>query len=389
MTCDPTSHSCVAAKSEDDPNARCAGTCDSTGACKSKQGQTCNAVAGGCVSGTTCSPDGYCCDTACTGSCMACDLAGMQGTCMPIAQGSAPHGNRSACTTDGTSCGGSCNGAGACSYPTGSCGGSTCSGSGPYTYTPAPSCNGAGKCVAASSTSCGNYACNGSMSCYLTCTSQSQCLVGDVCSGSVCQACTSGQPACGNTCCGGSTPVCVAGQCKQCQANSDCTVHNYYACSNNNTCVCRSKSTSNLLVNPGFDTDLSGWSGYATAKTWSSLDAEACPGSGSLATVNGEDQIQQCVPVSAGTSYNVGFQYKQSVAGSFTCYITFFAGPTCLSDDEISSLPYISPTSTGSNWQPYSSVVTAPAGAAGLQILCGSAGVSNLDEFYVNPSGGF
>lgn len=65
---------CTAVKSQDDPTG-CTGTCDAIGACKAKKGQTCQSVAGGCLTGTTCSPDGICCDKDCTGSCEACDIA--------------------------------------------------------------------------------------------------------------------------------------------------------------------------------------------------------------------------------------------------------------------------------------------------------------------------
>ena len=320
-----TSHACVAVKSAADPNGRCAGTCDASGACKSKQGQTCNTVPAGCVSGTTCSPDGYCCNTACTGSCVACDIAGMQGICTSIAKGAMPHGNRSACASDGSSCGGSCDGAGACSYPTGACGSATCSGAGPYTFTPAASCNGAGKCVAGAATSCGAFACNGSSSCCMSCNSQSQCVAGDVCTNNACQACSGGKPACGNSCCGGASPACVGGQCKECATNADCTANHYYTCANNNSCICQPKSTSNLLLNPGFDSDLSGWLNYVSnSKTWSSADANGCMRSGSLSMVNGEDQVQQCVVVSGNTPYNVGFKYKQPVGKGFRCFVTFY-----------------------------------------------------------------
>ncbi len=126
MKCDSTTHACVAAKSADDPNGRCAGTCDAAGACKSKQGQTCNTGRGGCVSGTTCSPDGVCCDTACTGSCVACDIAGHQGTCTNLSAGATPHSDHTACGGTGT-CAGSCGSNGTCSFPTSACGSATCS----------------------------------------------------------------------------------------------------------------------------------------------------------------------------------------------------------------------------------------------------------------------
>ncbi|HEX7500488.1 MAG TPA: hypothetical protein VF524_09300, partial [Polyangia bacterium] len=128
QTCN-ASHACVPAVSQADPNGRCLGTCDSTGACKSKQGQSCTAVAAGCVSGTTCSPDGICCDQACTASCMACDIASSLGLCKAVTSGS-PHTGPSSCGTDAT-CAGSCGGKadGSCSYPISDCGaGPTCSG---------------------------------------------------------------------------------------------------------------------------------------------------------------------------------------------------------------------------------------------------------------------
>src|SRR5204863_7123682 len=79
---------CVAVINKDDD--ACTGTCDASGACKSKQGQACGA---GCIAGTTCS-DGYCCDQACTASCMSCNQAGNLGKCLPVAPG-APVGGRS------------------------------------------------------------------------------------------------------------------------------------------------------------------------------------------------------------------------------------------------------------------------------------------------------
>ncbi|HXJ22706.1 MAG TPA: hypothetical protein VMT03_20985 [Polyangia bacterium] len=182
MTCDATSHTCVAAKSMDDPNGRCAGTCDSTGACKSKQGQTCNTVAAGCISGTTCSPDGYCCDSACTGSCVACDLVGHQGTCTNLAANTAPHTNHSPCTGSGSTCGGSCNGSGACSYPTGSCGSPMCSGTG---IVQAGTCS-QGTCNMPAVQACaGDLVCSANV-CKTSCTADADCLSTDFCADGTC-----------------------------------------------------------------------------------------------------------------------------------------------------------------------------------------------------------
>ena len=183
MKCDTTSHSCVAAKSTADPNGRCAGTCDSTGACKSKQGQTCNTVTGGCVSGTTCSPDGVCCDTACTGSCVACDLAGHQGTCTNLSAGNAPHSGHPSCAGGGTTCAGSCDSGGACTYPTTSCGSASCSAD---KFVDTGTCS-AGMCVMPAAKSCaGGFVCSGS-ACKSSCSSDSDCESDHYCESGTCE----------------------------------------------------------------------------------------------------------------------------------------------------------------------------------------------------------
>jgi hypothetical protein len=94
-----TAGTCVAVKSQD--HSSCAGTCDSGGACKSRQGQLCQEAPGGCLAGTTC-VDGYCCNSACTASCVACDIAGSLGICVNVASGP-PHGTH-ACSSIGQTC---------------------------------------------------------------------------------------------------------------------------------------------------------------------------------------------------------------------------------------------------------------------------------------------
>ena len=142
-----------------DPNGRCSGTCDAAGACKSQQGQVCtSATASGCLSGLPC-VDGVCCNQACTGACMACNVAGAQGTCTAVASGS-PHGGRTcAAPVGGTascsagSCAASCGAqkecvaALVCIAPTGCCNASEC----------APQPNKVASCDAATHTC--SYAC--------------------------------------------------------------------------------------------------------------------------------------------------------------------------------------------------------------------------------------
>jgi hypothetical protein len=166
----------VAVTNRDDDG--CAGTCDGSGACKSKQGQTCGA---GCAAGTTC-VDGVCCDQACNNPCMACDLSNALGKCTAIPAGQ-PHGSR---TCGAGPCAGSCMGRvdGQCTYPTGSCGtGPTCSGDQVVDQGVCMS----GSCMTSNAHPCaGDFACV-SGSCKTTCASQSDCVSGAICSqGGIC-----------------------------------------------------------------------------------------------------------------------------------------------------------------------------------------------------------
>jgi len=142
---------CVAVKSQDDPTV-CAGTCDATGACKSKQGQTCKS-ASDCVNSLPC-VDGYCCDKACTGTCQACDVATSIGTCTTLGANATPRPGRTACVATDATCAGKCDGtSAACAYPSNtSCGTASCVGT---SYQAAGTC-GNGACNMPSPQACSN-----------------------------------------------------------------------------------------------------------------------------------------------------------------------------------------------------------------------------------------
>lgn len=128
--------------------------------------------------------DGVCCESACEGQCEACDVAGSEGTCAPVM--GAPHGARPTCASDGSECGGSCDGTDrdGCAYPSPAttCGEATCVAG---VATTEGSCNGAGSCNDGDTTTCDPYVC-GDRSCLETCDDGSDCVAGRVCIGGAC-----------------------------------------------------------------------------------------------------------------------------------------------------------------------------------------------------------
>ena len=128
--------------------------------------------------------DGVCCESACAGPCLACNLPSSPGQCLKVAAGASDP--RDTCKDLGPalcSTNGLCDGTGACqSYPAGTvCSSQSCvAGS----YTQPGTCNASGQCTAASRT-CNPYVCNGSV-CYAACTDSTQCVTGNVCTASSC-----------------------------------------------------------------------------------------------------------------------------------------------------------------------------------------------------------
>jgi hypothetical protein len=113
---------CSAIVNADDNQCPVGSSCNATGVCAMKNGAACytgtQCLSGLCV-------DGNCCDSACTGTCMACNLTGAAGTCTPIPSATA---DAPMCTGVST-----CDGAGACKKADGQtcadpseCGGGSC-----------------------------------------------------------------------------------------------------------------------------------------------------------------------------------------------------------------------------------------------------------------------
>ena len=169
--------------------------------------------------------DGVCCDAACDGVCVACNLPATPGKCTALAAGVASPAGHPTCAKDAaTTCGndGMCDGAGACrKYASGtSCAGGSCDATANSAVTGA-SCDGKGVCKPATPVLCTPFKCSGA-ACASKCTLDTDCSgkpcvngsCGTVADGSLCKAdaqCTSGHcidGLCCNSTCGSSCQAC-------------------------------------------------------------------------------------------------------------------------------------------------------------------------------------
>jgi hypothetical protein len=240
---------CTAVKNQDDPSA-CPGTCDAAGACKSKQGQTCQRATD-CADGIPCA-DGYCCNKACTGSCEACDVGTLVGTCTTLGSSATPRASHGPCATSDATCTGKCDGKNAaCSYPpsTTTCGSAFCSGS---------SYQAAG--------TCGNGACNTPdlQPCTSVC----------VLSAGGCVACAPGTKQCSTT---GVPQLCLANGTWQDQTT--CVAGN--TCSSG-TCVCTKTTFYRDADGDGYGTVLSPTTACSAPAGYVSNSGDCDDGNGSI-----------------------------------------------------------------------------------------------------------
>lgn len=232
--CTGSSPSCPGVTTNQCTPYLCSGT-----ACGTSCSSDANCVTGNFCNGTACQPkrsngascsganqctsgfcvDGVCCNSACTGQCQACDSPNA-GTCSAVT--GAPHGTRAACASDGTLCGGSCNGTltTSCAYPGGTteCRGWDCSMSNQATLQ--AFCNGAGACPAVQTQQCDPFLC-GPTGCFGPCTSDIECLDGKYCSAGMCVDKLSNGTTCaaGNQC---SSGHCIDGVCCDGTCNGQC-----------------------------------------------------------------------------------------------------------------------------------------------------------------------
>jgi hypothetical protein len=216
----------------------CANTCNTDLDCAG--GTYCSGPGGTCVAkksnGVACNPalpnqcafgncvDGVCCNSACTGACMSCAVAGAVGACSPVGPGSAdPRGvckdlGVGACATNGL-----CDGAGACQIyaPATTCSMALCP-AGSASITLQGTCA-TGSCAASTQPCPGNLMCGANNACATACTTDLQCVPGYFCGGGACvQKKDLGKTCGGPNECGSGNCVdgvcCFSASCGQCSS---------------------------------------------------------------------------------------------------------------------------------------------------------------------------
>lgn len=166
-------------------------------------------------------------------------------------------------------------------------------------------------------------------------------------------------------------------------------------------CVCaivsmpRAAAAQNLLLNPHFDTSLSSWTGDVLAVTFDAAnDAGGSPASGSaqqaLTFPTAQTELQQCVGVTPGTSYDFGGQIRVTQippGGSIGVAVAFLSG--ACGGAPLSSAATTLLTATG----PFTAVTgtaVAPPLSISARVVGAFAGTGNLtanfDDMFFQPS---
>jgi phosphoribosyl-AMP cyclohydrolase len=120
------------------------------------------------------------------------------------------------------------------------------------------------------------------------------------------------------------------------------------------------------------------------------VDAEACPGSGSILLDSLTKEITQCRPASANLYYSFGFRFKGTTPGTVQtgfCAMIFYADSNCLTDTATLGFTNHMPSSDGTTWVQGAASAYATADANSVLIDCnGQAGFGYYDQIYLSST---
>jgi hypothetical protein len=166
-------------------------------------------------------------------------------------------------------------------------------------------------------------------------------------------------------------------------------------CSTGTSCTCPQPSAQNILRNPGFEADVSGWtSDPGTTAVWASSDAENCPFSGSAyVTTPGSttSRFWQCVAVSPSTAYNFGVRmHAQGVYNH--CVLELYASAGCTNvGNMVADSLWLNVDWSGD----LATIFTTAAGDRSARVSCydddsgaGTGGSLFVDMVYLTPAPG-
>jgi hypothetical protein len=136
-------------------------------------------------------------------------------------------------------------------------------------------------------------------------------------------------------------------------------------CRTTAACSCTQPTSTNLVRNPGFDNDTSGWQHDADSGDWGTFrwqngpiplpgghlaDAQNCAWSGTAVidcTYEFDTCVQawQCVEIEQNASYSFGVRLGSDARGDMRCSVDMFSAPGCVGTSEY--VGYVSRTDTG------------------------------------------
>ena len=184
--------SCVPVLAGSDPGQECGACqrCDGQGGCvKLPPGPDDSGLCGLCQ---VCDAEGACVPGPALsdplGDCGLCQLCDGQGGCAPVPGGADPKEECDISDKETCSFKGTCDGNGSCAmWPSMTpCGEETCNGS---KYSPAPHCDGDGKCLVQPFENCSPYVCSASQpACLTNCQAHTDCIAGYWCNQGICES---------------------------------------------------------------------------------------------------------------------------------------------------------------------------------------------------------